>query len=352
MWAFAKGSPLLTAKTDWLTIGGLSVILLPLFFLLTLSDAQITNFSWIMYAVAFVVNYPHFMVSYQLLYSDHKKFITKKPAFIWAAIVVPILLIGYFLVAILAEQLALLSWGVQAMFVLVGWHYTKQAYGVVMVTASKAKYYFSEVEKWALKINMYSLWLTSMSSFNIGENNELAYWGIPYASLNLSKNWLYTGYALTAMSLVAVGVLLLRRIWQERQLPPVNSIIGFSSIYAWYLPILFHPAFFIMVPFFHSIQYFTFVGAYKKNATKMVSSSKKRTKQLASYFLISILLGALFFEIAPRIMDVGIHYKHAIFGEGLFLFCFSVAINIHHYFIDNVIWRHNNPSVKQHLFAE
>lgn len=352
MWSIAKSLPLISRNTDWLTIGGLSILLLPILMLFSFTETQITNFSWIMYAVAFVVNYPHFMVSYQLLYSDHKQLLTKNPRYTWAAFIVPIILFIYFSAAIINLELQWLSWGVQTMFILVGWHYTKQAYGVVMVTASKAKYYFSNAEKWALKINMYCLWFTSMSSFNIGENTALAYWGIPYASLNLSKYWLYAGYGITAGSLLVLSGLLLRRMWIQKQIPPINSIIGFLSIYAWFLPVLSNAAFFVMIPFFHAIQYFTFVGAFKTNETKSIKPSSERKKQLASYFLFSILLGVLFFEIMPRILDVGVNYNHSLFGDGLFLFCFSVAINIHHYFIDNVIWRHDNSAIKEHLFAK
>lgn len=351
MWAFTKSQSLLWKATDWLTIGGLSVLILPVFFILQFSEQQLTNLGWIMYGMAFLVNYPHFMVSYQLLYADHKKYILTQPAYFWAAIIVPILLIGYFVSAVVTEHLSWLSWGVQVMFILVGWHYTKQAYGVVMVTAAKSGYYFTKWEKYALKFNMYSLWLTSMSSFNIGPNTTLSYWDIPYASLNLSKNWLYTGYFLTGVSLMVVIVLLARKIMHMRVLPPLDSCIGFISIYAWYLPLFSHPGFFLMIPFFHAVQYFTFVGAFKKNEMHVLAN-KNQTKKVIAYFLVSILLGVFSFEIAPRILDVGIPYNHSLFGQGLFLFCFSVAINIHHYFIDNVIWRANNPEVRSYLFAK
>jgi hypothetical protein len=30
---------------------------------------------------------------------------------------------------------------------------------------------------------------------------------------------------------------------------------------------------------------------------------------------------------------------------------FYIFINIHHYFLDNVMWRRGNPDVQQHIFA-
>lgn len=35
----------------------------------------------------------------------------------------------------------------------------------------------------------------------------------------------------------------------------------------------------------------------------------------------------------------------------MFLFVFWIFINVHHYFLDNVIWRAENPETRQHLFA-
>ena len=47
--------------------------------------------------------------------------------------------------------------------------------------------------------------------------------------------------------------------------PATSSLVGFASIYFWYLPSLGHPLFFYMIPFFHSLQYMLFIVAMKKN---------------------------------------------------------------------------------------
>jgi hypothetical protein len=33
------------------------------------------------------------------------------------------------------------------------------------------------------------------------------------------------------------------------------------------------------------------------------------------------------------------------------VFLFYIFINVHHYFLDNVMWRRGNPDVQKHLFA-
>ena len=37
--------------------------------------------------------------------------------------------------------------------------------------------------------------------------------------------------------------------------------------------------------------------------------------------------------------------------SAVFVFIFVMWINIHHYFIDNVIWRRDNEDVRKYLFA-
>lgn len=343
---------LLSPKTDGLTIGGLSIIILPIFLFLIPNNSELsTTVGWVLYAVAFLVNYPHFTISYQLLYVDYWKKIFTDFRFFWAGVIVPLLLVAYIIWAHFEQTEQSLAYFVEFMFVIVGWHYVKQSYGAVMVTASLKKYYFSAVERNVMKFNLYALWLTSFLSFNIGEMPPNDYWGIKYYSLGFPMEAIYTTYVLTAGSLLIFGIIVLRRIIQTKTWPPINSILSFVSIYAWFLPVLYDPIFFLAIPFFHSIQYFTFVVALKKKEGDAQSKSKDAgIKLAATYLIVAIISGALLFELIPRVLDVAVDYNHDLFGEGLFLFLFSVSINIHHYFIDNVIWRRDNEHVSKHLF--
>jgi len=53
----------------------------------------------------------------------------------------------------------------------------------------------------------------------------------------------------------------------------------------------------------------------------------------------------------PGTLDQAAPYDRGVWGAGLFLFMIFMFINIHHYFIDNVIWRKENDEVRQYLFA-
>lgn len=79
-----------------------------------------------------------------------------------------------------------------------------------------------------------------------------------------------------------------------------------------------------------------------------------------SFFATSFLLGILLFAVLPTFFDIlvrnrflpgNLTYDYATFGVSLYLYFFTILINIHHYFIDNVIWKSNNPHIRAHLFA-
>ena len=353
MKAKTNNSFLISPKIDWLTIGGLSIIILPLFLFFVPNDANVsTQVGWVLYGIAFLVNYPHFTVSYQLLYGDYRKLILSEFRFFWAGVIVPILLIAYIVWAHFQQTTESLAYFVEFMFVIVGWHYVKQSYGSVMVTSSLKKYSFSPWERNTMKFNLYALWITSFLSFNIGEMPPQDYWGIAYYSLNFPKIAIYISYGITLVSLLVFGFLMLKKIRDSKEWPPFTSVVSFASIYAWFLPVLYDPIYFLAIPFFHSIQYFTFIYALKKREGDQVYKTNKGGEKLAIVFIsLSIFTGAILFEIIPRILDVAITYNHELFGQGLFLFLFSVFINIHHYFIDNVIWRRDNAKLAGNLFS-
>ena len=67
--------------------------------------------------------------------------------------------------------------------------------------------------------------------------------------------------------------------------------------------------------------------------------------------LIGGLLGGAGFWVVPVFVDSIAGYDRAIFGTTMFLFIGWTFINIHHYFIDSVIWRHENTETRRYLFA-
>src|SRR5215475_4361813 len=85
---------LLSPGADAFMIGGASIALLFLSFILVDRATSILTVSWAAYYLSFVVNWPHFLSSYQLLYIDNREKLLKEARFAWAAFGAPALLIG------------------------------------------------------------------------------------------------------------------------------------------------------------------------------------------------------------------------------------------------------------------
>ena len=61
------------------------------------------------------------------------------------------------------------------------------------------------------------------------------------------------------------------------------------------------------------------------------------------------MLGAAGFWWAPNAIDAPGGYDRAVFGTTLFLCIGWIFINIHHYFMDSVIGRGDNPETRRYL---
>src|SRR5579884_2516105 len=133
-----RGRPyLISPFADFVCAGGLApLLLLGLMIGLPAShphfSEQQANIAALMGWLAYVLNNPHFMTSYQLLYDRFPEKLQRfrdKPAiygrYILAGIIVPAGMAGYFLYALTMQKPALILYAAEAMLVLAGWHYVK-----------------------------------------------------------------------------------------------------------------------------------------------------------------------------------------------------------------------------------
>lgn len=348
---------LLSPTWDMLLIGGASILLFALSWMLVDKSASTNQISWAAFYLAFIINNPHFMASYSLLYWDKRKELLSNKRFLWAAIVAPTLIIGYMAGCVATGDVKMLSYAVNFMFFTVGWHYIKQIYGTMVVSCARKGYYFSKKESWALKLNLYPVWFMSFINGNLYAR-DIMHYGIGYKTFAMPEWARDVNYGLMAVSLVGLGTVLFRKWVKEGKIPSWPAIASFAAIYIWYLPQMYHPIFWYMIPFFHSLQYMLFVFALKKNQFTAESKehSKEPSEQRAFFaknyfsFLFTIGITAAFaFKYVPEFLDSRVQYNEALFGTELFMFLFITFINIHHYFIDNVIWRRDNPALKAYL---
>ena len=352
---------------DFLLVGGGLVILLGVFYALV-PESQAATAVAISLIVAHFINSPHFAHSYQILYKDFvsKAFLSyydpmMKARYIWAAVVAPIIIILFFAVGAMTENGRLLGYGANVMFLLVGWHYAKQGYGVLIVMSVAKKAFFNTLEKRIFLVNAYAVWAAAWMHANRAVT-ELEFRNLAYYSFDVPDVIYHLSIKVFLITSLAVACILIKIALERRKLP-VNGLAGyFITLYLWTLFIGINPIFAAFIPAFHSLQYLLIVWRYEINeATELALDRKDGQEDSASrrfvilrvvYFIgFGIVLGYAGFWLIPEFLDGTIPYSSEIFGATLFVAMFSLFINIHHYLIDNVLWRRQNPDARKYLFA-
>jgi branched-subunit amino acid transport protein len=343
-------------------MGGLSILAFLVVWATVDKGGSLMAVSQLAFSLAFVVNHPHFLSSYVLLYGDFRKEIFTRRRYFWAAVVAPVILAGCLITALVTANQNLMAHVITSMFFFVGWHYVKQVFGCIVVTSAQRKKYYSLFERRVILVNLFATWFVSWLSNQVryGEGtgdgaNAFAFYGIPHYRLNLHPFFLYVTYGVMALTFAAILYIHVERYIRKGLKPSAPGVVAFAALYCWYIPSIIHPAFAYFIPLFHSLQYMAFVWALKRNQVaheirELSGEAWRRAwvNRFFGFFLLAVTLGALTFELIPKTLDA----QNLISGMGPspFLASFLLFINIHHYFIDNVIWRSDNPTIKQFLF--
>ncbi len=128
--------------------------------------------------------------------------------------------------------------------------------------------------------------------------------------------------------------------------PSLNVLAPFVALYIWWLPQTRQFDFyFLLVPLFHSLQYLAFV--YKIEETRLRGVPQRQLR--ATGIIAGVVIAGWFaFEFGPNAVDSRLGTFDA-WGMFFFFTAATLFINIHHYFIDNVLWRFRDPHVRSYL---
>ena len=369
----ARRSYLFSHWVDFATLGGGSfLVLAAMVAFFPRDEASRVALAGAMLFLSHFVNHPHFAHSYQLFYKDFRTRAFSPDSILaaryrFAGIMVPAVLATFFAVSLAEGSTPLLGLAANVMFFTVGWHYAKQGYGILMLDAARKGIRFGANERQRLLWNTHLAWVVNW----LAANDALAaeeLWGITYYLLDMPDPLLVAMVALVAVSTLAVARDLLA-MWRTQRTLPMNGLLAYvAAVYVWLAVSRIDPVLLLVVPFFHSLQYMAVVWRYQINveanrvagpkpARAVVGEGRWRRwlhtapAGLGRFAVTGAVLGFAGFWLAPVTADTLSGYDRAVFGATLFLFIGWTFINIHHYFIDNVIWRRDNPEARRYLFG-
>jgi hypothetical protein len=357
---------------DFLCLGGGSLIVMGLLLMMEPSRELTVSVAAAGLLLTHVLNHPHFANSYQIFYRNFWRKLTGpaygpvlRVRYLVAGVLVPCTLILFFAVCLGRGDARMLGLGGNLMLFLVGWHYVKQGYGMLIVDSVLKRRFFSDRDKKILLANAYSCWILYwlLANWLVG---EYKLHGLTYYSFAIPAAVVYAAIVPAAVTTVAALIILARKCTQEGLKAPINGVVAYLvTLYAWVLYGRLDPVLLFLVPAFHSLQYLIVVWRFQLNCEsgrpddreKMGSGAPARFMpstpllRFAAFVALGIVLGYVGFWAAPEMLGSLMPYDRDIFGAAMYFFVFWIFINVHHYFLDNVMWRRENPDTKRHLFA-
>jgi hypothetical protein len=363
---------------EFLLVGGVTPFLFPLAWLLRRSlglDASEYAVGFLTFYGAHVINDPHFAVTYLLFYKDFGArafggaFPTKgsplgtpmqRARYLAAGVVAPLALAAWAAVAIATRSAFALGLMIQLMFLLVGWHYVKQGFGVMIVLAARRGVRFDARERLAILAHCLSGWGYAWASpYDPGKEVEEK--GIVYTTIAHPRGLETVTHAVFLASAVWLALVLVQKWRRERRLPlltPLTALL--CSVWSWSIYSSVDPLVLYVVPALHSVQYLYFVRLLKANeAREKEGPPWFETSARARLGLLTVGalgLGWLLFHGAPSALDDWLVGRHARatspLGPTPYFAAIYTFVNIHHFLMDGVIWRRENPETRYLLASD
>ena len=324
---------------DLLCVGGLSLLFFVPLLLSGRRDLVLIGVgaqAWL----ATVINMPHFMASYRLVYRSRESILRHR----WASMYVPAILLVYIAIALWQAQES--SWMVVVLVSVssayLAWHYTGQVWGMMASYSYLEGASFEKRERFLIRTGLRILLAWHVTWFLYTQLRNPA--AVRPAYLLISAG------TVVAFALGAIGIGMMRK--RTGRMPPLRALVAWFSLFVWYAVIARDPKALFWIQIAHALQYLAFPLRVEINTTK--TRLRDHTAFIKHMVLYGVVLLAVSFFISLVVPASAMSVVGNMFGEEpgkaapIMILMF---INIHHYFTDGVIWHISNPEVRRELFA-
>lgn len=350
------------APSRWaelLLVGGITPFLFLLSWLLRrllgLDDAEL-GVSALLFYGAYVINDPHFAVTYLLFYKDVRARAwgaafngQQRALYLLAGLIAPLALALWCSSALVTRSAVSLGLLIQLMFLLVGWHYVKQAFGMLMVLCARRGIGFLAHERLAILAHCYAAWAYAWASpFERGR--RLVEKGVIYTALAHPK-WLLLATWILLLSTIPPLAWLLFQKWRRERTAAWGPLLVFlCSVWLWTIYTSLDPLVRYAIPALHSVQYLYFVWLMKSNEAREREAppffEPSVAARISALALTAVGLGWILFHGLPSLLDdtlVARGSGRTDLGATPYFAALYAFVNIHHYAMDAVLWRRDNP---------
>jgi hypothetical protein len=319
---------------DAAVIGGLSIIV---FLALRLFAGGVTAEKAIEYAaiLAIFVNYPHFSATIYRLYQSPDN-LRQFPV---TAFGVPLLILAAVAASIWQPE-SVAPYFVTLLLVWSPFHYSGQTIGITMLYARRGGVEVGRYQRLALSAFVYSTFIVSFA-YPLSTEPAIRY-GISIPVIHFPA-W-FGMMMIAVMGIGAIVFLYFVLSWgrSQQRLPPAIILLPAAAQFVWFMPGKQIVMFYELVPLFHSLQYLYIAWALQiglrmggksqadAHGSLWQESLRWALRNYAGGMLLFIALPWLLFWVdLPMATTAGI---------------VLAAVNIHHFFVDGVIWKLRNTS--------
>jgi cyclophilin family peptidyl-prolyl cis-trans isomerase len=328
---------------------------------------QIAQFALWASALSWVINYPHFSATIWRLYARRET----RQEFKWTTWWSPVVAISGLFMCYLDPQFMAPIWA--KFFILwSGYHFSAQSLGFALLYLRRDRFEITQAERVALGLLVFAPYFGSSI---MGETAER---GANYFSLIFPTMGLPVIYQSLAQVLVYAALLIgvigmVRAMDRRERWPHFLVFVPIVAQWVWFWLGKQSPEFNYFVPAFHSLQYLA-IAAYMRGVElqdeelykEELGSRKKHSEQrpvgiLSKYswsirtlgwYAYNIAGGAALFWFFPqslRKLGEWIAPGTLYAQEGWVIPVVLATVQIHHFFVDGVIWKLRHASVRKAL---
>jgi len=328
---------------DVAVMGGLSI---GLYIVLWLLNANVRTSTVISLgaALVWVINYPHFSATSHRLYSS-RDYMRQYPLTAYA---VPLLLLAGAAFS-LRSPTVIAPFFVKFFQIWSPYHFSGQTFGIGMLYARRAGIALRPIERTCLRWFIFSTYLSLIATIETGQR-QYQFFGVVYPALGIPV--IVSQIALVAMYALGVAVLALLVAAPLTRRQPVAwmTLLLAGTQFVWFGLGQRLPSFAEFIPAFHSLQYLLIAWSVhlktRVDESPELSSPRFVPAESGAWLMVNMLGGFALFWGLP-------HAATWTFGYDINLTTavFFSAIQIHHFFVDGVIWKLKNPRVLSPLLV-
>jgi hypothetical protein len=228
---------------------------------------------------------------------------------------------------------------------------------VLQVLAARRGVRWSRAERQVVLLHCLAGWAYAWASpFDPGTRSVVQ--GVAYTTWPHPPGLLLAARLAFFASALAVAVVVARKWRRESRAPALGPLACFLiSVWMWTVYTRLDPLLAYVIPALHSLQYLYFVGLVSRGRARAEAGPPtfrgSVSRQLSVLALSAVALGWLLLRGLPAWLDSLLVLPAssdlramAAVGPSPYLAAFTTIVNVHHYFMDSVIWRREDEQTR------